>query len=158
MWMRTGCWRAFTFARSGDLSAGDVQKETLEKAIEQFQEILKIQPDDAYSELWLARLYRFENKHSEAEKVLRDLLQRDPSNGPGARTTEPTADGRRPFARSGEDPVGRSRAIPLHRKFTICWATRIRKRRSTRKPRTPTAKQWRKIRTIRAICMVWRKR
>jgi tetratricopeptide (TPR) repeat protein len=66
----------------GDLSAGDVQKETLEKAIAQFQEILKIQPDDVYSALWLARLYRFENKHSEAETVLRGLLARDPSNGP----------------------------------------------------------------------------
>jgi tetratricopeptide (TPR) repeat protein len=67
----------------GDMGAGEVQKDNLEKAIGQFQEILKLQPDDAYSELWLARLYRFENKHSEAEKVLRDLLQRDPSNGPG---------------------------------------------------------------------------
>jgi tetratricopeptide (TPR) repeat protein len=67
----------------GDLSAGDVQKENLEKAIEQFQAILKIQPDDAYSQLWLARLYRFENQHDQAEKVLRDLLQHDPGNGPG---------------------------------------------------------------------------
>src|SRR5271156_5378382 len=66
----------------GDLSAGDVQKETLEKAITQFQEILKIQPDDVYSGLWLARLYRFENKHTEAETVLRGLLARDASNGP----------------------------------------------------------------------------
>src|SRR5271163_481985 len=66
----------------GDLSAGDVQKETLEKAIAQFQEILKIQPDDVYSALWLARLYRFENKHSEAETVLRGLLARDAGNGP----------------------------------------------------------------------------
>src|SRR5271168_366839 len=66
----------------GDLSAGDVQKETLEKAIAQFQQILKIQPVDVYSGLWLARLYRFENKHSEAETVLRGLLARDASNGP----------------------------------------------------------------------------
>jgi tetratricopeptide (TPR) repeat protein len=66
----------------GDLSAGEVQKETLEKAIAQFQEILKIQPDDVYSGLWLARLYRFENKHTEAETVLRGLLARDASNGP----------------------------------------------------------------------------
>ncbi len=66
----------------GDLSAGDVQKENLAKAIEQFQAILKIQPDDSYSALWLARLYRFENKHEEAEKVLRDLVKRDPDSGP----------------------------------------------------------------------------
>ena len=66
----------------GDLTAADAQKENLAKAIEEFQAILKIQPDDAYSSLWLARLYRFENHHTDAEKVLRDLLQRDPGNGP----------------------------------------------------------------------------
>ncbi|HEY0701837.1 MAG TPA: tetratricopeptide repeat protein [Candidatus Acidoferrales bacterium] len=66
----------------GDQGAGDTQKENLGKAIDEFQAILKIQPDDAYSSLWLARLYRFENRHSDAEKVLRDLLQRDPGNGP----------------------------------------------------------------------------
>ena len=31
--------------------------------------------------LWLARLYRFENQHDEAEKVLRGILQHDPDNG-----------------------------------------------------------------------------
>ena len=51
MWMRTGCWREFTSASLVILSAGEVQKETLEKAIAQFQEILKIQPDDVYSAL-----------------------------------------------------------------------------------------------------------
>jgi tetratricopeptide (TPR) repeat protein len=66
----------------GDMSAGDVQKENLAKAIEQFQAILKIQPDDTYSALWLARLYRFENRHEEAEKVLRDVVKRDSSSGP----------------------------------------------------------------------------
>jgi tetratricopeptide (TPR) repeat protein len=66
----------------GDQGAGDSQKENLAKAIAEFQAILKLQPDDAYSSLWLARLYRFENQHSDAEKVLRDLLQRDPGNGP----------------------------------------------------------------------------
>lgn len=66
----------------GDLTAGDAQKENLAKAVDEFQAILKIQPDDTYSSLWLARLYRFENHHSEAEKVLRDVLQRDPGNGP----------------------------------------------------------------------------
>jgi tetratricopeptide (TPR) repeat protein len=66
----------------GDLTAGDAQKENLGKAIEEFQAILKIQPDDTYSSLWLARLYRFENHHTDAEKVLRDVLQRDPGNGP----------------------------------------------------------------------------
>ena len=66
----------------GDQGASDSQKENLAKAIEEFQAILKIQPDDAYSSLWLARLYRFENRHTDAEKVLRDVLRRDPGNGP----------------------------------------------------------------------------
>jgi tetratricopeptide (TPR) repeat protein len=65
----------------GDLNAGDAQKENLSKAIVEFQAILKIQPDDTYSSLWLARLYRFENHHTDAEKVLRDVLERDPGNG-----------------------------------------------------------------------------
>jgi tetratricopeptide (TPR) repeat protein len=65
----------------GDMNAGDAQKETLDKAVDQFQAILKIQPDDTYSSLWLARLYRFENKHDEAEKVLRATVNRDPGNG-----------------------------------------------------------------------------
>src|ERR1700676_4009158 len=38
----------------GDMSAGDVQKESLTKATEEFQAILKIQPNDTYSALWLA--------------------------------------------------------------------------------------------------------
>jgi tetratricopeptide (TPR) repeat protein len=66
----------------GDLNAGDAQKENLSKAIVEFQAILKVQPDDTYSSLWLARLYRFENHHTDAEKVLRDVLERDPGNGP----------------------------------------------------------------------------
>ena len=65
----------------GDMGAGEVQKESLDKAIEQFEAILKLQPDDAYSALWLARLYRFENQHDASEKVLRGLLQREPDNG-----------------------------------------------------------------------------
>ena len=66
----------------GDQGASDSQKENLAKAIEEFQAILRIQPDDTYSSLWLARLYRFENRHNDAEKVLRDVLRRDPGNGP----------------------------------------------------------------------------
>ena len=66
----------------GDQGASDSQKENLGKATEEFQAILKVQPDDTYSSLWLARLYRFENRHTDAEKVLRDVLRRDPGNGP----------------------------------------------------------------------------
>jgi tetratricopeptide (TPR) repeat protein len=66
----------------GDLEAGDVQQENLAKAIDQFQSILKLDPRDTYSALWLARLYRFQNQHDEAEKVLRSILKVEPDNGP----------------------------------------------------------------------------
>ncbi|MGH9712711.1 MAG: tetratricopeptide repeat protein [Candidatus Acidiferrales bacterium] len=65
----------------GDMSPGDLQKENLEKAAEQFHAILRLDPKDTSSALWLARLYRFENQHSEAEKVLRGILDRDADNG-----------------------------------------------------------------------------
>jgi tetratricopeptide (TPR) repeat protein len=64
----------------GDMNAGEVQKESLSKATEQFQAILRIQPNDSYSALWLARLYRFQNQHDEAEKVLRGILKHDPDD------------------------------------------------------------------------------
>jgi tetratricopeptide (TPR) repeat protein len=66
----------------GDINAGEVQKENLSKAVEQFRAILKVQPNDSYSALWLARLYRLENEHDEAEKVLRGVLKQEPDNGP----------------------------------------------------------------------------
>jgi tetratricopeptide (TPR) repeat protein len=66
----------------GDVSAGELQKENLAKAVDQFNAILKIDPKDTSSALWLARLYRFENQHAEAEKLLREVLRRDPDNGP----------------------------------------------------------------------------
>ena len=66
----------------GDMSAGEVQQENLAKATEQFQAILKSEPNDIYSLLWLARLYRFQNQHGEAEKVLRRALAHSPDNGP----------------------------------------------------------------------------
>ncbi|MGH9746191.1 MAG: tetratricopeptide repeat protein [Candidatus Acidiferrales bacterium] len=65
----------------GDTSAGDIQKDTLAKAVEQFNAILKIDPKDTSSALWLARLYRLENQHAEAEKILREVLRRDPDSG-----------------------------------------------------------------------------
>jgi tetratricopeptide (TPR) repeat protein len=67
----------------GDLEAGEVQQETLAKAVEQFQAILKLDPHDTYSSLWLARLYRFENKHEEAEEVLRSVVKQEPDNEAG---------------------------------------------------------------------------
>ena len=65
----------------GDTSSGDIQKDTLAKAVEQFNAILKIDPKDTSSALWLSRLYRLENQHADAEKILSEVLRRDPGNG-----------------------------------------------------------------------------
>ncbi|HXU22175.1 MAG TPA: tetratricopeptide repeat protein, partial [Verrucomicrobiae bacterium] len=64
----------------GEASGGEVPQASITQAIEQFQAILKVEPDDTYSALWLARLYRFENHHSDAEKILRQVLQKDSEN------------------------------------------------------------------------------
>src|SRR6202142_1158035 len=65
----------------GDMSPGPGQEENLAKAIEQLQAILRIEPDDTFSALWLSRLYRLENRHDEAEKILRGILDHDADNG-----------------------------------------------------------------------------
>jgi tetratricopeptide (TPR) repeat protein len=67
----------------GDLSAGSGQRDMIDKAIEQFREILRIDPKDSQSALWLARLYRFENEHDKAEQTLREVLRWDPTNEGG---------------------------------------------------------------------------
>lgn len=64
----------------GDLSTGSGQRDMIDKAIEQFREILRIDPRDSQSALWLARLYRFENEHDKAEETLHAVLKWDPAN------------------------------------------------------------------------------
>jgi tetratricopeptide (TPR) repeat protein len=65
-----------------DQSAGAAQQEDLTKAVQQFEAVLQLAPNDTYSALWLARLYGFENHPDQAEKVLRGILQRDSDNEP----------------------------------------------------------------------------
>src|SRR6202022_442668 len=64
----------------GDLSAGVGQSEVAGKAIEQYQEIYRLDPSDTESALWLARLYRLRNDHDKAEEVLRGILKSEPDN------------------------------------------------------------------------------
>lgn len=65
-----------------DQAAGSSQQEELTKAVQQFEAVLQLAPNDTYSALWLARLYGFENQPDQAEKVLRGVLQRDSENEP----------------------------------------------------------------------------
>lgn len=66
----------------GDFSTGNGQSEVVERAIEQYAEIYRLDPGDAESALWLARLYRLRNDHDKAEAVLRGMLKDDPDNEP----------------------------------------------------------------------------
>ena len=66
----------------GDVSATNGQPETVNRAIEQYREINRLDPSDTESALWLARLYRLKNDHDKAEQVLRGILKSDPENEP----------------------------------------------------------------------------
>ena len=65
---------------SGDPNAGGAQSESVVRAIEQYREIYRLDPSDAESALWLARLYRLHNDPDKAEGVLRGILKSDPEN------------------------------------------------------------------------------
>ncbi len=65
-----------------DQAVGAAQQDDLTKAVQQFEAVLQLAPNDTYSALWLARLYGFENQPDQAEKVLRGVLQRDSENEP----------------------------------------------------------------------------
>jgi tetratricopeptide (TPR) repeat protein len=64
----------------GDRNSLSGSKEATSRAIEQLREILRLDPTDTESTLWLARLYRFQNEHQKAEEVLRAGLEREPED------------------------------------------------------------------------------
>jgi Flp pilus assembly protein TadD len=66
----------------GDFSVGSGKSDTVTKAIEQYREIYRVDPDDTESALWLARLYRLRNEPDKAEEVLRGILKADAENEP----------------------------------------------------------------------------
>ena len=71
------------YLRSLGESNGNGQSEAVTRAVEQFKEVVKLDPADTESALWLARLYRLQNKHDQAERVLRGILRSDPDNEAG---------------------------------------------------------------------------
>jgi tetratricopeptide (TPR) repeat protein len=66
----------------GDFSVGNGNSEAVAKAIEQYREIYRVEPDDTESALWLARLYRLRNEPDKAADVLRGILKTDSDNEP----------------------------------------------------------------------------
>jgi tetratricopeptide (TPR) repeat protein len=61
----------------GDLNNTSDQQETVTAAIVQLREIVRLDPVDNDSALWLARLLRLANQDDQSEQVLRSVLARD---------------------------------------------------------------------------------
>ncbi len=75
---------ALVYLRSlGDINGPNVQGETINKAIEEYSAVHRLDPSDQESTIWLARLYRLHNEPDKAEEVLRGLLKDDPENDAG---------------------------------------------------------------------------
>ncbi len=64
----------------GDMESNSGQKEMVDLAIRQYREIVRLDPSDSESQLWLARLYRLQQRDSDAEAVLRAALSRAPDD------------------------------------------------------------------------------
>src|SRR3990172_1835157 len=64
----------------GDLPNSADQSARAALAIEQLREIIRFDPSDTDSALWLARLYRLSNQDGPAEQTLQGVLGRDPEN------------------------------------------------------------------------------
>jgi len=71
------------YLRSLGEANSNSQSEAVARAAEQFKEVVRLDPADTESALWLARLYRLQNRHDQAEEVLRGILKNDPDNEAG---------------------------------------------------------------------------
>lgn len=64
----------------GNQVVGAGQSDLADRAIAQFREVVRLDPTDSESALWLEKLYRVENKQDKAEAVLRTILKGEPDN------------------------------------------------------------------------------
>ena len=73
-------WRPLTYLRSlGDAPGGN-GSDILKLAIEQYQEIVKLDPQSVDDHLLLGRLYRLSNDMSKAEGELNTAIKLDPNS------------------------------------------------------------------------------
>ncbi len=56
------------------------QQDLATRAVEQLEQIMRLDPKDEESALWLARLYRLRGETTKAENVLRGLLSQNPND------------------------------------------------------------------------------
>jgi tetratricopeptide (TPR) repeat protein len=66
------------FQTLGELDSSSTTKDTLRLAIEQYQEITRLAPDDTDAWLMLARLRRMSNDSEGTEAALKEVLAREP--------------------------------------------------------------------------------
>jgi len=64
----------------GDSQQGKIDQNMLKKAIEQYQKITELQPDDIDSLLTLGRLHKVAQNSVEAEKAYKKILELEPAN------------------------------------------------------------------------------
>ena len=62
----------------GDADSASPQSETVTRALEQYSQIVRLDPDDVEAALWLGRLYRIHNEPEKGEQALRAVLARRP--------------------------------------------------------------------------------
>ena len=67
----------------GDLNGPSMQGDKIDKAIQEYSAVHRLDPSDQEATIWLARLYRLHNEPDKAETVLRGLLKDDPENDAG---------------------------------------------------------------------------
>lgn len=71
------------FQTLGELDPNTPPRQTLQLAIEQYEHIIRLEPDDTDALLTLARLYRMNNDLDKAEAVLKKLLELEPESEAG---------------------------------------------------------------------------
>jgi tetratricopeptide (TPR) repeat protein len=64
----------------GDTQPQKVAKDSLQKAIEHFEALVRLNPTEIESYVTLGRLYRLNNQASKAEEIFRKALNADPSS------------------------------------------------------------------------------
>jgi len=64
----------------GNITESSVQQDSAARAIEQLEQIRRLDPRDTESSLWLSRLYRLRGDSNKAESILKDLLERNPDD------------------------------------------------------------------------------
>ena len=79
-WKRTACWAASTCGRWATCSPGHQSQEILKLAIEQYEQIVKLDPKSVEDHLLLGRLYRLNNDLVKAENEFKTAVQIQPDS------------------------------------------------------------------------------